>query len=212
MIRRLSQATEVARPYESSAAVTDAGTVQSTLADAAAFSDGYRDGYQAGEADALRDGQAKFAKLEAELRDRQEAIEAAWRADSERLTAFAQSVAKQEAARVAEIDASAFEVALLALTAAFEEHAEDRTWVHRAITKVAKDFHADALVLQVAEGDRALLPDDVDGLKIELKPGLAQGSCVLVTRRGQVENSIAERLEIIHRCMLAALGESAGDK
>jgi len=75
----------------------------------------------------------------------------------------------------------------------------------RLVTQVIDEYRSDALCLQVAEVDLALLPQQINGVRIEAGAGMLPGSCALMTARGRIETSIKERLDVVHRAMLEAL-------
>jgi flagellar biosynthesis/type III secretory pathway protein FliH len=58
----------------------------------------------------------------------------------------------------------------------------------------------------VSTQDRAVLPERLDDLEVVVEPGLGQGDCRVVTKRGQMESSIGQRLKAIYEAMLESLG------
>jgi flagellar biosynthesis/type III secretory pathway protein FliH len=209
MIRRLSEPAIAA--VSSRRLVVPGSDAASTQppTDSAAYGDGYREGFEAGEADGLREAEARAHALEDELRRKYEDAELSLRDERDRLASFVGRLAEAEAARMSAMEAVAFEVALQCLASAFGEREGDRELLGRTIEQLVRAFRSDALRIEVAEPDRALLPDHVEGIGIEVRPGLRRGECALVTGQGRLETSIIERLSLIHRCMIQALGGEA---
>lgn len=205
MIRRLSDAealSEAARLPFTSSSHADVFVDET---DTARFSDGYREGFEAGETDGLREAEARFAKLEAELRDGHEKAETLLLQERNRWSELATSLASAELARVAVMEKDTFEMALLALGAVLSGDMGEGERLSRLVTQVIDEYRADALCLQVAEVDLVLLPEQINGVRIEAGAGMLPGSCALVTARGRFETSIKERLDVVHRAMLKAL-------
>ena len=207
MIRRLSDAAAVSEAARSHAMTMSHEAVVTDDADAARFGDGYREGFEAGEADGRREAEARYAKLEAELRDRHEQAEASLLLERRRWSELAAGLADAERARVADMEKDAFEIALLALSAVLGEGMGEGERMGRLVTQLTNEYGADALCLQVAEADLAHLPDQINGVRIEAGAAMAPGSCALITARGRFETSIKDRLDAIHHAMLSALGK-----
>jgi flagellar biosynthesis/type III secretory pathway protein FliH len=205
MIRRLSDAAAVSEAARLQSMTLSHEAVVVDGADAARFGDGYREGFEAGEADGLREAEARFAKLEAELRDRHELAEASLLVERSRWSELAAGLADAERARVADMEKDAFEIALLALSAVLGEGMSEGERLGRVVAQLINEYRADALCLQVAAADLAHLPDQVNGVPIEAGAAMVPGSCALMTARGRLETSIKDRLDAVHRAMLDAL-------
>ncbi|MFC4527559.1 hypothetical protein ISN76_07690 [Dyella halodurans] len=210
MIRRLTDDASVSSAVlHLPVAMTHGEPAAADDADAALYGDGYREGFEAGEADALREAAVRLEKVETELRIRLEEAEAALLQARDQWDALAAGLANAEQARAANMEKDAFEIALLALSAVFGENTGDRELLGRLVTQVISDHRSDALCLQVAESDLALLPSQIDGIRVESIAGLAPGACALLTARGRVETSIEARLDAIYRSMVQALKEAS---
>ena len=205
MIRRLSDAAALSEAAQLPSMVSPHAAVLVDETDTARFSDGYREGFEAGEADGLREAEVRFAKLETELRDRHEKAEALLLDERNRWSELAASLASAELARAAVMQEDTFEMALLALAAVLGEGMGEGELLARLVTRVIDEYRSDALCLQVAEADLALLPAQINGVRIEAGAGMLPGSCALMTARGRIETSIKERLDTVHRAMLKAL-------
>jgi flagellar biosynthesis/type III secretory pathway protein FliH len=205
MIRRLSDAAALSEAARLPIMALPHATVVTDEADAARFGDGYREGFEAGEADGLREAEVRFAKLEAELRDHHEKAEASLLQERNRWGELTASLASAELARAAVMEKDTFEMALRALGAVLGEGMGESERLGRLVTQVIDEYRGDALCLQVAEVDLVLLPEQINGIRIEAGAGMLPGSCALMTARGRIETSIKERLDVVHRAMLKAL-------
>lgn len=205
MIRRLTDDMMAvkAAPFVAPSVVADT-PLASIAGNAAGYSDGYREGFEAGEEDGRREADVRLSKLEDELRLRHEQAESSLLSERERISSLLQRLAQADAERSAELETRAFEMALLCLSRAFGERAGDGELLGRVLSELTREFRTEALMLQVSDADRSLLPEHVDGIGIEANATMLPGSCALVTRRGRVETSIAERLNAIHRAMMEA--------
>lgn len=209
MIRRLNDAMlieTVPRRLTTEGRLTD--KAEAAADEAEAFRAGYRDGFEAGEADGLREAMQRASVVEDELRHRLEAEELALATERERLKALIEGLAATQRDNALQMERAAFEIALHSMMLAFGAMEEDRELLRRLIGKLAGDFRADVLSVQVARDDRDFLPQEIDGLEILVRDGLTAGSCVLTTARGQIETSIADRLSAIHQSMLEAADRS----
>ncbi|ULU23712.1 FliH/SctL family protein [Dyella terrae] len=206
MIRRLSDAmgADSAMPYLPTQ-VASSAMPEVAPADTKAYSDGYREGFEAGDEDSRREAEARLAAIENELRGRFETAESLLHAERERLSVLLERLAESEAQRVMAMEAAAFEIALLCISKAFGERDGDQALIGRLVSGMVQEFRSDAVRLQVADSDRQLLPEQIDGMAIESDPAMSPGSCALVTQRGRIETSIAERLTTIHQAMVDSL-------
>lgn len=172
------------------------------LVDVETYRSGYAEGYEAGESDGLRDAAQRMQELEDSARIRVQEL-----ADErDRLATLIDGIAEAVHSHHEAMEALAIEVALASLARAFGQMQGDRPWVQRLCAQVVDEFRVKAVRVAVSAQDRAALPEHLDGLEVIVEPGLVQGDCRVVTRRGQMESSIGQRLKAIYEVMLESLG------
>lgn len=170
--------------------------------EAEAYRLAYAEGYEAGEADGLRDAERRIQSIEDKA---QENLHEAQR-ERERLSALLGGL--NEAVRLHDeaMETLAFEIALASLQHAFGAMSEDRQLLQRLCRCMADEFRAKATRLVVSMQDRPCLPDEIEGLSVVVEPGLSPGECRISTGRGEIESSTAQRLAAIHEAMQQMLG------
>lgn len=172
------------------------------LIDAEAYRSGYAEGYEAGESDGLRDATQRMQELEDLARTRVQEL-----ADErDRMTTLIDGIADAVHSHNEAMEALAIEVALASLARAFGQMQGDRQLVQRLCAQVVDEFRVKAVRVAVSAQDRAALPERLEDLEVVVEPGLDQGDCRVVTKRGQMESSIGQRLKTIYEAMLESLG------
>jgi flagellar biosynthesis/type III secretory pathway protein FliH len=181
--------------------VVDAAAL-ADLIDAEAYRSGYAEGYEAGESDGLRDATQRMQELEDSARTRVQEL-----ADErDRLATLVDGIAEAVHGHNEAMEALAIEVALASLTRAFGQMEGDRQLIQRLCAQMVDEFRVKAVRIAVSTQDRAVLPERLDDLEVVVEPGLGQGDCRVVTKRGQMESSIGQRLKAIYEAMLESLG------
>ena len=79
----------------------------------------------------------------------------------------------------------------------------------RIIAGLVTEYRGKALIVEVSQADRACLPDHVDGVEVVVTTALGAGECRVRTARGEVESSVAARMDAIYQAMRAAVGGDA---
>jgi flagellar biosynthesis/type III secretory pathway protein FliH len=177
-------------------------TALADLADAEAYRTGYAEGYEAGESDGLRDAAQRMQELEDSARNRVQELAD----EGDRLAALIDGIAEAVHSHNEAMEALAVEVALTSLTRAFGQMQGDRQLMQRLCVQVVDEFRVKAVRVAVSARDRAALPERLDGLEVVIEPGLVQGDCRVVTKRGHIESSIGQRLKAIYEVMIESLG------
>jgi flagellar biosynthesis/type III secretory pathway protein FliH len=205
MIRRLTQdvGADAVRALAHAHVVETAPTSEGS--DVVAYGEGYRDGFEAGEADGLREAKERALRLESELRGKCEETESSLRSERDRLRELVAALVDAEAARTLKCEEDALEMAMLCISRAFGHGEGDIQLFSRMVSAVVLEFRSDALRLLVAQQDRAFLPENIDGLSIEVDHGIEPGACALVTSKGRIETSLADRLTIICQSLIHAI-------
>jgi flagellar biosynthesis/type III secretory pathway protein FliH len=213
MIRRLPKQ----GLQESSAprSIGDTRTPQPLMADAApvsdeldvqAYRDGYAEGFKAGEEDGRREAEQFQQAWEAQTRQRLEEEQQQWLQQREQLAALTASMQEQLRAHGEGMEELAFELALSSLAKLAGSMQADSELMQRLCRKMAEDYRGRAVKLEVSPADAALLPERIEGLDVVVEHGLVAGQCRLVTERGYVDTSLAQRMAGIYGAMLEALG------
>jgi len=170
--------------------------------EAEAYRLGYAEGYEAGEADGLRDVALRMQSSEDAAEKRLQELQN----ERERLSALLGGIGDAMCRHVEAMETLALEIALSSLAHAFGEWHEDRQLLQRMCRRMVEEYRSKAVSLAVSASDRACLPEQIDGLTIAAKPGLSPGECHILTERGQVESTVSQRLMAIHEAMQQMLG------
>ncbi|MBE1162739.1 hypothetical protein [Dyella acidiphila] len=186
------------------AAADDISPVQEL--DAAAYRQGYAEGFQAGEEDGRREAEQYQQAWETEIK---QGLEEEYRGlvqERETLAALVAGLHEQLRVQGEEMEQLAFELALASLARAFGTMHGDGALLQRLCRQMAEDYRGKVVRLEVSAADRSCLPEQLDGLEIAVEHALSPGECRIVTVRGYAESSIQARLDTIHGAMLEALG------
>jgi len=209
MIRRLSETAIAGLAVEAVPVVDLSAPIPEH--DAAAFAQGYREGFEAGEADGARESAQRLKALECEVRLELEHRSAEVAAERERLRTMLHGLEAAQTQHHEQLREASFEIAMKALAGAFGEREGDHTLLLRMVDSLLQDFRKDAVRLEVSVADRDLLPMLADGLPIDISPMLRAGECLLVGTNGRVASSIEHRLGVIQQAMLRALAGASAD-
>lgn len=174
--------------------------------DAQAYRQGYGEGFEAGEQDGRREAEQFQQAWETETRRHMEEQEQALVHEREALAALAAGLQQQLQAQHEEMEQLAFELALQSLSHTFGTMQGDGETLRRLCQQMAEAYRGKAMRLEVSAGDRAHLPEHLEGLDISVEHALAPGECRIVTARGYAQSSIATRMHAIYQSMLEALG------
>jgi len=176
--------------------------------DVVAYRDGYREGFEAGERDAIADADLRLQELELQLRQRFDAEMAALEGARVGLAALTDGLAEAIERYGQSMEGLSFEIALASLTHALGSMQEDDQLMRRLCSTMAQEYRAKATRICVAPADRAALPEHLENLEISVDTDLSPGHCRVVTAHGLTESSVALRLTAIYGAMLHTLGVS----
>ncbi|WP_147281642.1 hypothetical protein [Dyella solisilvae] len=170
-----------------------------------AYPSGYEEGFKAGESDSARMAAQRMREWEDAAQSRLSEAEEQLQRERARLASMADALELGLKHHLEMIEPLSFELAWAGWQCAFGELGGDRELLARIISGLVAEYRGKALVIEVSSADRESLPDHLDGVEVIVASALGAGECRVRTARGEVESSVAMRMDGIYRAMRAAM-------